>query len=58
MGMMSDEYSKIKNNVSMPMAKNVIRAAYKMFFSFKSNFTRKMHKNCIGKAESGAPIAK
>jgi hypothetical protein len=56
--MMPNENGKVENNISMPMAKNVIGVACKMLFSFKYNFTRIMHNNCIDEANSRATIAK
>jgi hypothetical protein len=54
---MADENSKVQNNVRMPMAKNVIRVAGKMLFSFKYNSARIMHNNCIDEANSRTTIA-
>jgi hypothetical protein len=56
--MMPNENGKVENNISMPVAKNVIGPAYKMLFSFKYNFTRIMHNNCIDPANTRATIAK
>jgi len=55
--MMLNENSKVENNISMPMAKNVIRVAGKMLFSFKNNFTRIMHNNCIDEANSRTTVS-